>query len=86
MTYLNLCLHELREWNDIELGVSPEEAVVARCDRINLICIPVVVTFIVRLLEDAVISHLNVVIDEELEDAIGALLGPNRVLAILTSY
>ena len=83
MTYLNLCLHELREWNDIELGVSPEEAVVARCDLIHRICIPVVVTFIVRLLEDAVISHLNVVIDEELEDAIGALLGPNRVFTIL---
>ena len=67
---LNLCLHELREWNDIELGVSPDEAVIARWNLINRPFLPLVISKLTEIILLYTVNH-------ELEGAIGDFFSTN---------
>ena len=76
LAYLNLGLHELREREDVELGVAPDQVVVAGRDLVETELLPVL-----DLL--SIVGVLHEVINEELKDAVCRLLISNRILAIL---
>ena len=74
--HLNLALHELGEWYDVELGIAPLHHVEAGRDMFKHFYLPV------RLAHIPISQH-HLVVNDELEHAINIILISNSVLAVL---